>query len=319
MALREYGGYIEFETYCGREFHQDAIALNCGRNCLAFLIEKKNIKKIYLPYFLCSSVKNTCEKYNIEICFYHTDKSFRPLLDFTPEEGSYLYLVNYYGQIGNEELEGYCSKYSNVIVDNAQAFFQKPLEGVDTLVTCRKYFGVADGAYLYSENQDESGLDIDYSFDRMRFLTGRFEKSANEFYSEYVANNRSFRDSPVLRMSVLTANILRSLDYQTIANRRTENFKTLHSLLGNINNLNLSVPYGAFMYPLYIEQGEEIRKELQKKKIYIPTLWPDVFEMCEADWLEYKMAKNILPIPVDQRYGDEDMNYLAKEILKCIN
>jgi hypothetical protein len=33
--------------------------------------------------------------------------------------------------------------------------------------------------------------------------------------------------------------------------------------------------------------------------------------------LEYDMAKNILPLPVDQRYGKEDMGYMLEEIQKC--
>ena len=35
--------------------------------------------------------------------------------------------------------------------------------------------------------------------------------------------------------------------------------------------------------------------------------------------LEFDMAKNILPIPVDQRYGIEDMEYIVEEVLKCID
>ena len=72
------------------------------------------------------------------------------------------------------------------------------------------------------------------------------------------------------------------------------------------------------MYPLYIDCGEEVRKHLQIKKIFVPTLWPAVFNLCGEEELEYDMAKNILPIPVDQRYGIDDMDYLVKEICKCL-
>ena len=73
------------------------------------------------------------------------------------------------------------------------------------------------------------------------------------------------------------------------------------------------------MYPLWIEKGREVRKELQKEKIYIPTLWPDVFQHCPEDSLEYQMAADILPLPVDQRYGIREMQYLVEEIEKCID
>ena len=53
-------------------------------------------------------------------------------------------------------------------------------------------------------------------------------------------------------------------------------------------------------------------------KIYIPTLWPDVFGICTENELEYDMAKNILPVSVDQRYDVNDMKYIVEEICKCL-
>ena len=55
---KEIGGYIELDTYRGNMLHEGAVALNCGRNALAYLIKSHNIKSILLPYFLCSSVSN---------------------------------------------------------------------------------------------------------------------------------------------------------------------------------------------------------------------------------------------------------------------
>lgn len=57
-----------------------------------------------------------------------------------------------------------------------------------------------------------------------------------------------------------------------------------------------------------------IRKQLQAKKIFIPILWPAVFKLCDENELEYDMAKNILPLPVDQRYKKTDMDYIIKQI-----
>ena len=53
-------------------------------------------------------------------------------------------------------------------------------------------------------------------------------------------------------------------------------------------------------------------------KIYIPTLWPSVFELTTKEDIEYKMAENILPLPIDQRYTIEDMEYIVEAVLKCI-
>ncbi len=189
-----------------------------------------------------------------------------------------------------------------------------PAEGVDTLYTCRKYFGVADGAFLYTDKKLARDLEMDESYERMHFLLGRFERGANEFYPEYVANNEMFADEPVKRMSRLTENLLRAVDYEAVAKRRTENFACLQDALADINELQVTVPCGAFMYPLLHADGMRIRKKLQQMKIYIPTLWPNVLEECAPDSLEYHFAANILPIPVDQRYSTEDMKYLGDVI-----
>lgn len=317
--MKEYGGYIEFENYHGNMLHDGAISLNSGRNALAYLCEAKKIKKLYLPHFLCSSVPDLCDKIGVEYGYYHINEKFEPIFNKALGENEWLYIVNFYGQLDNDYLTAWKRKYGRVIVDNAQSYFQMPVEGMDTLYTCRKYFGVADGAFLYTDTWLECELPKDESFERMHFLLGRFERSANEFYSEYVANNKLFATESVKRMSRLTENLLRGIDYASVAKRRQENFEFLNAEFWNINELKLKSVYGAFMYPLLIQNGAAVRKELQKEKIYIPTLWPNVLEECSPDSLEYHYAADILPIPVDQRYGIEDMKYLVEVILSTIN
>ena len=68
------------------------------------------------------------------------------------------------------------------------------------------------------------------------------------------------------------------------------------------------------MYPLLLRGGRELRKQLQAQKIYIPTLWPDVFDICQPEDREYDWAANILPLPVDQRYDVEDMKGLMDAV-----
>lgn len=315
--MKEIGGYIELDKYMLPMLHDDAIMLNCGRNALAYLIRARQITKIALPKFLCSSVSDVCHKEGVQVKCYSIGKDFLPK-DLSIEEDEWLYIVNYYGQIDNNILLEYSNKY-RVIVDNAQAYFQMPIKGVDTIYTCRKFFGVADGAILYTDATIDVQYEHDESFDRMRFLLGRFERTASEFYGEYSANNSLFSDEPIKYMSKLTMNLLHGIDYETIRKQRTENFAYLHSQLGSINGLNLKIPDGAFMYPLYVNNGNDLKKKLQELKIYVPTLWPDVYKVCEDNELEYFMAQRIVPIPVDQRYNLDDMKYIVDKIKKHID
>lgn len=305
--MREIGGYIELDTYTGKMFHDDGIKLNCGRNALAYLIASKKIKKLYMPKFMCDSCDKVLVDNGVEVVYYHIGSDFRPILS---SWDGFLYVVNFYGQLSNEYIK---SLGSNIIIDNAQAYFQEPIDGFDTLYTCRKFFGVPDGAILYTDKRIEIDI-VDRSYTRMNFLLGRYEGTASEFYQEYVDNNHFFKDEPIKIMSKLTNNLLHGIDYELVKNRRTENFAYLHEQFKSVNQLKLEIPFGAFMYPLYLTNGAELRKKLQTQEIFIPTLWPAVFNICNEDELEYDMAKNILPIPVDQRYTINDMQYIVSKI-----
>ena len=312
-CMKEYGGYIELDTYRLPMLHEGAIALNCGRNCLAYLIKAKNIKKIKLPYFMCDSVFDVCKKYGAEMSFYHIDEHFMPV-DLSLNDDEWLYVMNYYGQLTREYLSELKEKYGRVIIDNAQSYFDEPIMNTDTLYTCRKFFGVADGAFLYTNTTLNEDFPKDESFERMRFLLGRFERMASEFYSDNVTNNELFDNEPIKRMSKLTDILLHGIDYEYVKECRTENFRLYHDRLKDINGLELREAEGAFAYPLLVKNGAEIRKSLQKQKIYIPTLWPNVVSKMLENSLEHKFAKNILPLPVDQRYGEEDIIHIILEL-----
>ena len=73
------------------------------------------------------------------------------------------------------------------------------------------------------------------------------------------------------------------------------------------------------MYPFLTENGAALRKELQKEHIYIPLLWPNVKQDLNSMDMEYKLADNILPLPCDQRYVSNDMDYIVEQIIRLEN
>ncbi len=313
MENKEIGGYIELDRCELPMLHEEGYALNCGRNCLVYLIRARQIKKILLPKFLCDSIESVCIREQVEVKYYSIGENFLPV-NINQDNDEWVYIVNYYGQIGNKKIKELAHKYKNIIIDHAQAYFQMPVQGIDTLYTCRKFFGVADGAFLFTDVHLEEEIDFDESYNRINFLVGRFERTAPEFYKEYVYNNERFRTEAVKRMSKLTENMLRSINYNIVREKREKNFEYLHKYLHEYNKLKLFIPKGAFMYPFYISNGMLLRKKLQEKKIYIPILWPNVLQQCRENELEYDMACNILPLPVDQRYDYSEMDIIVSSI-----
>ena len=120
-------------------------------------------------------------------------------------------------------------------------------------------------------------------------------------------------------MSKLTHNILRGIDYEYVKKCREQNFSFLHERLKTVNQLNIVVPPGPYMCPLLLKQGNKIREKLLKMKIYIPTLWKNIIKNHPADAIEYKLAKNILPLPCDQRYDEADMSRIVALCTQFVN
>lgn len=294
-------------------YHSGAVALNTARNALVYLAKARQIAKVYIPYYLCDSVANVCDREGIAYHYYPVNAHFMPVFDDLLKENEYLYIVNYFGQLSQDTLCNLQKKYVRIIVDNVQAFFQQPIDHVDTIYSCRKFFGVPDGAYLYTD-APPLALPADVSMHRMKHLLGRFESGcASDYYNDFRENDALFDDLPLMAMSKLTRNILGVVDYQQAALCRRQNWDVYHNTLGPKNRLTLHTPEGPYMYPFYCENGAAIRKKLAEKKIYIPTLWPNVldFDGCE---LEKDYVRNILPLPVDQRYDTNDMIKIVEEL-----
>ena len=210
--------------------------------------------------------------------------------------------------------------YKNIIVDNVQAFFTKPLKNIDTIYSCRKYFGVTDGSYLYTNCKKNLNIGEDYSADRISYLLKRYETNASDNYHLFYENEIKIDNLEINYMSKITKNILKSLNYKKIIKIRNKNFNYLQKNLRKINKLKVNNNIGPYMYPLLIENGEKIRKKLQENKIYISKLWPEFkkIENISAE-LERSLANNILPIPCDQRYNIEDMEIIIKILMEVTN
>ena len=315
--MKEIGGYLELDRLIGKEYYPDLIAVNTARNAFVYLCRAKKIEKVFLPYFLCDSVVNVCERENIRYDFYHINADFTPQFSQRLGNNEWLYLVNYYGQLSAEQILGYQKKYKNIILDNVQAFFEAPLKGVDTIYSCRKFFGVPDGAYLATD-AERLCLETDYSMARMKHVLGRYEgTSASDYYQDFKQNDASFKQLPLLSMSKLTHNLLGAIDYHAVISKRESNWVFLHGALANKNRICLKRPIAPYMYPFYCGNGMKIKTMLAQSKIFVPTLWPNVLSMTGT--LEQDYAENILPLPCDQRYDQEDMTRIVEAILECSN
>src|SRR5690606_15776845 len=120
-------------------------------------------------------------------------------------------------------------------IDNAQSFFSHPLPDVDTFYSARKFFGVSDGAYLFSRKKINSNFLIDYSSGRFGHLLNRIDRGAEAGYPDFLENEALLANQPIKQMSKLTETILKSVHYQFVMQCRVHNLKYLHDKLSTIN------------------------------------------------------------------------------------
>ncbi|PSU14129.1 hypothetical protein, partial [Photobacterium kishitanii] len=201
------------------------------------------------------------------------------------------------------------------IIDNTHDFFIKPIAGIDTIYSCRKFFGVPDGAYLYTNKISDDVFDYNKIVNKLKHIIGRSEFDASSYYSDYIENDLSFETSPILHMSLYTQTMLGAIDYELVQKNRNRNYIFLHQYLSECNELNITYYNAPYCYPLMIKNARKIREKLIKNKIYIPILWSDALEVLNDKAIEIKFVKNILPIPCDQRYNIIDMKKIISIIM----
>ena len=313
--MKPIGGYFELELPQCSEYHSAAIALNTGRNALEYILRARGCKHVYLPCYSCEVLLEPFRKLGVDYTFYHIDECLEIAVPMALGDGDALLYINYYG-LKQDYCEALVARYGKqLIVDNTQAFYALPTDGIDTFYSCRKFFGVADGAYLYCDQPLSMELEQDQSWQRMDYLLKRADISAEAAYADFRAQSEKLKDNPIRRMSHLTHRIMASIDYKQAATRRRENYAFLDEALKGKNRISLPLADDAvpMVYP-FLTDDDGLRQRLIENKIFVAQYWPNVLDWCEKGYTDHQLTKQLLPLPVDQRYGTEEMKRIIELI-----
>lgn len=121
-CIKEYGGFLPLELANGKEWHEGGIALNSARSALMAAIEHSGYRKMWIPVYMCKSIRDTLDINKIEIKFYNIDYKMEPI-DFVEQgEKDGMLICNFFGLLSEKRIHYLVSKYHNVILDNTQCF-----------------------------------------------------------------------------------------------------------------------------------------------------------------------------------------------------
>lgn len=307
------GGYFELELRKGEHYHKNALRLNTARNCFEYILRARKYTKVYIPYYTCEVMLEPLKKCNVDYVFYHINEQLEPIETYQLQPNEAFLYTNYYG-LKQRCVERLAEQYGKqLIVDNAQAFFAEPIEGIDTFYSPRKFFGVADGGYLYTTALLQQDFPQAKSMSRMGHLLTRIEEGAEAGYLEFRHNDDSLDELPIQKMSKITEAILCSIDYEAVRLQRRKNYEEIANQLADSNSILLPMEesYVPMVYP-YLTSDVALRAKLINNKVFVATYWQNI---SDDNSYEAYLKQRLLPLPIDQRYNEEDMKRIIEIIV----
>jgi len=315
--MKPVGGYFELELNKGSHlYHTVPYTFKSGRSALHFILRECKPTLVYIPFYTCKVILQSFEAAGISYKYYAIDNNLEPVALPDLANGEYFLYTNYFG-LKNAAVNELSARYDHqLIVDCTQAFFTKGNGRSWYFNSCRKFFGVPDGAYLYPPDdmliQPIENRNTDYS---ATHLIRRFKGEVQEGYAAFQENDK-LCGPEIAAMSVISERLLSHINYEEVMAARKANFNSLHYIFKNLNQFAIitdpeTVP---MVYPLITPYTTE-RSKLYSKGIYVPTFWAEVKEGSEMGFeTESKLAGNLLPLPIDHRYQEADMQYMAAVI-----
>lgn len=316
---KSFGSFLPLEIYRNtrNRLYENAIMLNTGRNALEYILKQKKVKKVFIPFYSCDAILTPIRRLEIDFEYYNINENFEPTFNFDKigDKDIFLY-INFFG-LKNRTVIQLAEKVRNLVIDNSQALFSRPSRDIPTFYSVRKFCGVPDGALLCNI-EDTLELEVDESSHRIDYLVSRIENEVEQVHEKYRKCEEELDNAALKRMSEVTLRFFSNIDFKEIFERRKSNVRVLEKILSNDNKLSIETEgIAPLAYPLLIEAGKQVKEELKKNRIYLATYWPNVVWHKNFE-LESYYAENILPIPVDQRYNEEDMLWVGESIKKAI-
>lgn len=320
QRIKDIGGYIELDFGKNKTYHKGALALNLARNCIKYIIESYNINEIWVPSYTCPVVWQTIEKTKCKINFYDINEDFLPETNFAPDD--FILYTNYFG-ICSEKVKLLANKYSNLIVDNAQAFYMEH-KGLASVYSPRKFFGVPDGGYLYCNKFLNTKLPQDKnSHARCSHLLKRIEDGPNFGYKDFNKTEDLLSKEPIMKMSNLTKHFLDGINYDQAKKIRLRNFYIIQDELSKYNELKFEITDDIPMYYPFLIQNSKLRKILLANNIYIPQCWRGLDtesydKNSQLSQWKYYLFQYMHPLIIDQRYDEKDMKKIINIVRSVI-
>lgn len=316
--MKPIGGYFELELEFGNSHYHETITFKSGRSALLHILTVVKPTNVYIPFYTCNALLEPFKKAGITYSFYEIDQNLEPRILPQLQPNEYFLYINYFG-LKSKTVDKLSAFYADrLIVDCSQSFYVKGNGNSWYFNSCRKFFGVPDGSFLYvPSNQTASEpaeSNKNYIVDH---LAKRLEGEISEGYIGY-QKNEALCEAELKKMSQLSNRLLSHINYDLCAAKRKKNFSYIHEAFKSENTFLIeedqdAVPMG---YPLLFEKPIS-HKLLWEKSVFVPIYWNDVISReSNGYYWERRLSDELLLLPIDHRYNIEEMDQMIKLIKK---
>jgi hypothetical protein len=312
------GGFFELETGRGGDlWHRGGIVLTSGRACLRAILELTRPARVFVPFYICDAALEPIRLLGIPFEFYSLTPSLDPSPEAWPTDAGVLY-VNYFDlkPRGSDRLAATLGP--RAIVDDTQAFFRRGRSSGWSFNSARKFFGVPDGAYVYGPRAGDVRPAAPNDDAPAAHLSSRLEGHQELAYQQYVAAEEQV-SADVRLPSRAASHLLDGIPYEKVRTARRRNFAELHERLADLNalamDLTLDADAAPFCYP-FLPSRPSLHQALWQRQIFVPRLWPELASRPGGPFTwERDLAARLLPLPIDHRYGRDEMARVTDAVL----
>ncbi len=288
-------------------------------------------QRILLPEYICESVISCFKRDNIN--FYRVNVDFSINIDDLASKmctgGGVLFLMHYYGMLQPSDKLDMIRKIADkndyvILEDTTHSIFSASRTIGDYMVcSVRKWMPIPKGGVLYIYNA-KLGLPtetIEKCTDNKRVIGFVLKNSfLNTGYDSNEEYRRIFRESEEiidkqqneLEISDFSRFIIECVDINNIIYKRKNNAELLLTYLRH--RVGYQVSYRPsdcpFAIPVRVPDRDSFRKYLMANRIYCAVHWPWDGIMEEDREQAVRNAKELISLPIDQRYNKEHIEYM---------
>ena len=326
------------EGFFWNDFKYKVQFLKSGRNAIKALCQciKTNDKSVMLPIYTCDTVIQPFIDEGWRVYFYKINKdltinseNFLDIYEKINPEVIFVHSFFGFDTINSSNLLlRKCKSNGSVIVeDMTQSLFSNHrIEFADYYVTSfRKFLAIPDGGAIISNNNIQlaniepadaliTAVALKAFELKKKYFVNADKKLKEQFREKYQElNSLISKNESLYEISEISYSIIGSCDRRAIVERRKSNYSYIYNSLNQYSWIqpvlsDVTDESCPLYLPVYVKNRKGVQAFLAERNIYCPVIWPKSNHITEIDEDVRYMYEHMLCIPIDQRYGMDEMN-----------